>query len=260
MEIVFFIIAATASAVGAMSGIGGGVIIKPVMDALQVMSITSVNFLSGCTVLSMAAYSFFKNRNNAIELNYKVTAFLTVGASLGGFAGKSIFGYIHSGLAVIQSAKLLIINILVLIYILKKEKIISLNIVNHWVCILIGFTLGAISSFLGIGGGPMNIAVLYYFFSMTPKEAAKNSLFIILFSQMTSLVTTFVTKTVPPFDMTSMAVMCMGGIIGAEVGSDICRRMNNNALERFFLIVLYIIIFINMYNFFQSIRPWIATF
>ena len=95
---------------------------------------------------------------------------------------------------------------------------------------------------------------------MNPKEAAKNSLFIILFSQITSLCTTLITRTVPPFDVTTMVVMCVGGIMGAEIGSDFSKRMNNNALERFFLVVLYIIIFINMYNFFQSIRPWIATF
>ena len=122
-----------------------------------------------------------------------------------------------------------------------------------------GFVLGAVSSFLGIGGGPMNIAVLYYFFSMNPKEAAKNSLFIILFSQITSLCTTLITRTVPPFDVITMVVMCTGGIIGAEIGSYFSKRMDNNALERFFLIVLYIIIFINMYNFFQSVRPWIAA-
>ena len=259
MEIVFFLIAATASAIGAMSGIGGGVIIKPVMDALQVMDVASINFLSGGTVLTMATYSFFKNRNNAIELNYKVTIFLTIGASLGGVAGKFIFSYIDSGLAAIQSAKLLMINILVLLYFRKKEKITSLKILNHWACLAIGLTLGAVSSFLGIGGGPMNIAVLYYFFSMNSKEAAKNSLFIILFSQITSLSTTLIMRTVPVFGVKTMIVMCVGGILGAEVGSDISKRMDNRALEKFFLTVLYIIILINFYNLLQIVWPWTAT-
>ncbi|MEI3183290.1 MAG: sulfite exporter TauE/SafE family protein [Lachnospiraceae bacterium] len=38
------------------------------------------------------------------------------------------------------------------------------------------------SSFLGIGGGPINLVVLLYFFSMDTKAAAQNSLYIILFS------------------------------------------------------------------------------
>ena len=58
-----------------------------------------------------------------------------------------------------------------------------------------------ISAFLGIGGGPLNIAILYYFFSMPPKVIVKNSLFIILFSQAASFMTTIITHTVPPFDI-----------------------------------------------------------
>ena len=43
-----------ASAIGAIAGIGGGVIIRPVLDSFHVMAAT-VSFLSGCTVLSMSA-------------------------------------------------------------------------------------------------------------------------------------------------------------------------------------------------------------
>lgn len=254
MQIVFFMIATTASTIGAMSGIGGGIIIKPVMDALQVMDIASINFLSGCTVLTMATYSFIKNRNDEIKLNYKITSYITIGASVGGYVGKIFFDRIDSGLAVIQSANLLILNVFVLLYILNKKKIISLNIVNPWMCLATGLALGTVSSFLGIGGGPINIAVLYYFFSMNSKEAAKNSLFIILFSQTTSLCTTLATKTVPAFDTTAMIVMCAGGILGAHTGSSISRKMDSLSLERFFLSVLCALILINFYNLAQSIQ------
>ena len=68
MEIVFFIVAATASAIGAMSGIGGGVIIKPVMDALQVMDISSINFLSGWLLSErMIIWGFNRNAVNAVR-------------------------------------------------------------------------------------------------------------------------------------------------------------------------------------------------
>ena len=43
-------------------------------------------------------------------------------------------------------------------------------------------TLGILSSFLGIGGGPINLVVLFFFFSMDTKTAAQNSLYTILFS------------------------------------------------------------------------------
>ena len=55
--ILVFLICFFASIVGAICGIGGGVIIKPVLDAFGIMSVSAISFLSGCTVLSMTTYS-----------------------------------------------------------------------------------------------------------------------------------------------------------------------------------------------------------
>lgn len=38
----------------------GAVIIKPVLDAVGVMSVSSISFLSGCTVLAMSVVSVYK--------------------------------------------------------------------------------------------------------------------------------------------------------------------------------------------------------
>ena len=46
--------------VGAICGIGGGVIIKPALDMLGSIDAATVSFLSGCTVLSMTAYSVIR--------------------------------------------------------------------------------------------------------------------------------------------------------------------------------------------------------
>ena len=60
MVIVFLLVSFLSSIVGAICGIGGGVIIKPVLDMLQLGSVSTINFLSGCTVLSMSLYSVSK--------------------------------------------------------------------------------------------------------------------------------------------------------------------------------------------------------
>ena len=60
--VVFFLICFFASIIGAICGIGGGVIIKPVLDALGVMDVATISFLSGCTVLSMTTYSVIKSK------------------------------------------------------------------------------------------------------------------------------------------------------------------------------------------------------
>ena len=60
--LVFLIVCFGASIVGAICGIGGGVIIKPVLDSFGVLDVTAISFLSGCTVLSMTTYSVLKNK------------------------------------------------------------------------------------------------------------------------------------------------------------------------------------------------------
>jgi len=59
--VVFFLVALGASAVGAICGIGGGVIIKPVLDLLHLETVPTISFLSGCTVLTMSCYSVGKS-------------------------------------------------------------------------------------------------------------------------------------------------------------------------------------------------------
>ncbi len=241
-------IALVASTIGAISGIGGGVIIKPVMDAFSGLDIEVINFLSGCTVLTMAVSSYIRGLKQELKINYRRSIPLALGASVGGIVGKTLFSMMSGNLALIQSSMLLVINIGVFIYILKKAKIKSLNVENIALCCIIGFMLGTVSSFLGIGGGPINIAVLYYFFSMSPKVTAKNSLFIILLSQITSLGTTFVTASVPDVSLPTLALMCTGGVVGAIVGGKIDKIMDDDITEKFFMVVLTLLILLNVYN------------
>lgn len=59
---ILFLIAISASVLGALTGIGGGVIVKPVVDAAGLLSSAAANFLCGCMVLSMSVVSLIRNR------------------------------------------------------------------------------------------------------------------------------------------------------------------------------------------------------
>lgn len=61
MVVLFFAVSFLASIAGAICGIGGGVIIKPVLDMFGLASVSTISFLSGCTVLAMSIYSVGKN-------------------------------------------------------------------------------------------------------------------------------------------------------------------------------------------------------
>ena len=95
--IIFFLVSFLSSIVGAICGIGGGVIIKPVLDMLQLESITTINFLSGCTVLSMSCYSVLRSlRSSDRQVDPQIGTPLALGAALGGLAGKEVFSAVAS--------------------------------------------------------------------------------------------------------------------------------------------------------------------
>ena len=176
-SILFFCVSFFASIAGAICGIGGGVIIKPVLDMLGLASVATISFLSGCTVLSAG--------DNRVD--FRTGTPLAIGAAVGGVVGKQLFSTIAgmfpnpNTVGVVQSICLAIITIGTFVYTLFKARIQGKHITNPTFCVIIGLVLGLMSSFLGIGGGPINLVVLFYFFSMETKTAAQNSLYIILF-------------------------------------------------------------------------------
>ena len=250
----YFLVCMLSSAIGAISGIGGGVIIKPVLDAVSTLEISAIHFLSGNVVLCMAVSTLLRSRKSGVRIDRSTSAFLAVGACLGGVLGKQLFelmrGLFNTAqfLSILQSALLLLINIVVFCYIGYKQKIHTLHISSAFFCCLIGLFMGTLSAFLGIGGGPINIAVLSFFFSMKPKEAAFNSIYVIVFSQAASLLGTLCRGAVPAISMLTLVVMCLGGVCGSIVGSNISKKLSDENVDRLFSILLIILILLNIYN------------
>ncbi len=105
----------------------------------------------------------------------------------------------QNAVGAVQAGCLALVTLGTFLYTLYKSRIRSHRVENMAACVVIGGFLGLMSSFLGIGGGPINLAVLFFFFGMDTKTAAQNSLYIILFSQIANLLTTIVTGSVPAF-------------------------------------------------------------
>lgn len=258
LYVIFLAVSFGASVVGAICGIGGGVLIKPLLDAFGVLSVSTISFLSGCTVLSMSCYSVVKAKMSGDSLvDMKTGTPLAIGAALGGVTGKMMFQYLTDMFAdkdqvgAIQAVCLLLITFGTMIYTIRKDKIKTHHVTNLAACIAIGLVLGICSSFLGIGGGPINLVVLFFFFSMDTKTAAQNSLYIILFSQITSLVNTLVTRTVPEFSVILLVLMVGGGILGGMAGRAINKKIDGSVVNRLFIGLMGVIMLICVYNIYQ---------
>jgi len=148
----------------------------------------------------------------------------------------------------IQAACLAAVTVGTLLYTLNKARIPTHRLQNKGACAAIGLALGCMSSFLGIGGGPINLVVLYFFFSMDTKTAAANSLYIILFSQLCSLLTTLLTNSVPDFRWTVLVLMAAGGLGGGILGRKLNRKMKGESVERLFIALMVVIICVSVFN------------
>ncbi|MFV0353393.1 MAG: sulfite exporter TauE/SafE family protein [Oscillospiraceae bacterium] len=255
MHILFFAVSLIASIAGSICGIGGGVIIKPTLDLFAFTSVEVVSFLSGCTVLAMSGYSVITAVVKKEHRVNKTTSLpLALGGAVGGLLGKHLFTMVRLAfnnsnvVGGVQSVCLALITLGALMYTLKRAGIKTHRVKNFFACVIIGLVLGAMSGFLGIGGGPINLVVLYFFFSEDTKTAAQNSLYIILFSQLASLIASIATKTVPPFEWTSLVLMVLGGVLGGFIGRQINKKISARTVEKLFVFLMVVIIGFSIYN------------
>ena len=247
MKILYFLVSFLTSLVGAICGIGGGVIIKPVLDSFALDSVSAISFLSGCTVLAMSCYSVLRNLQAKERIPYVSVIPLTIGGAAGGVLGKYLFNFIKQQsqnemlVGQLQAICLLIATLAVFWYMLLRSHVQVKNCQNRAVAVCIGCGLGVLSSFLGIGGGPINLIVLYYFFGMDTKKAAQCSLFVILFSQAASLVMSFLTNSIPAVSGISLVLMISGGLFGGMLGRTVSKKLPASAIDKLLLILLVVI-------------------
>ncbi|SFB10824.1 sulfite exporter TauE/SafE family protein [Clostridium frigidicarnis] len=253
MILVYFLIALLATIVGSMAGLGGGVIIKPLLDLLGNYDVSTISVLSSFTVFSMAVVSIIKQIRYKFKIEVRKTVLIGSGSILGGILGDSIMTLVLNNsselnIALIQNIILALLLFFVYIYMNNKDKYKSYRIENSLFCIVIGIFLGAIASFLSIGGGPINVCILTIFFSMGTKEAAVNSIVTIFFSQSSKLTKVVLTKGLAAYDLTMLPFMIIGGILGGIIGAKLNRMLSSKIILKVFNIVLLLLITLNVYN------------
>lgn len=274
------LIALLASFIGSISGIGGGIIIKPVLDLTGQLPLSTVNFMSGITVLTMSMVSLIRHfLNEAKEkqavkvgaltdtaevgpkINLPQVISICLGSVVGGLSGTKLFNLFLKQIenrqlfVLIQAILILMITVTVMLYQYNKKRIKSPNLKHFLANFICGLLLGLTSAFLGIGGGPLNVAVLAFFFGMTPKIAALSSHLIIFTSQIVSLITTLVENRVPEFDPTILACMMIAAVVASLVGRSIAAKMDESKTSAFFTAALWLILAVNLVN---VIRQWIV--
>ncbi|MFK4998842.1 TSUP family transporter [Bacillus sp. N9] len=88
VTIIYFLVGLLASTIGAIAGLGGGIIIKPVLDGIGTYDVATIGILSAATVFAMACVSLLKAARSGVKVNGKVSYLLAIGSISGGIIGK----------------------------------------------------------------------------------------------------------------------------------------------------------------------------
>lgn len=247
--LIYLLVALFATIVGAVAGLGGGVIIKPVLDMLGNYNIVTISVLSSATVLSMAAVTTFRQIKKGFKIT-KTAAVVTIGAILGGILGSMLFAVIKAKLdpdlvTIVQSAIIIALLVLCLGY----SKLPRFHIKSFIGQCSIGLFLGMMSSFLGIGGGPINVAILLVLLGLELRDAAKVSVFIILFSQTSGLIVKMLNGMFSQVeDFSMLLVMIPAAIAGGLIGSQLNIKLSESNISKVYKAAVILVIVICVYN------------
>ena len=252
--IVFFIVLFACS-LGSVSGIGGGIIIKPLMDAMGGFSAASVNAMSSITVLTMTTVSILKSRKkNSHGIDWRIVIFFTVGSMGGGVLGNYMlaafmdFAKNDAAITIVQSILQILLVVLVMLNEIFSKKIPHFKIKNPVLMMVIGGFLGIIAAFLSIGGGIFNRPLLIILLSMTSKTAVFTSLCIIFFAQASNVITMGLTTHFANVDPTIIPFMMVAAGLGGYIGGYISTHVNDKYFDRLFFITLVVILCLNTFN------------
>ncbi|MBO5858621.1 MAG: sulfite exporter TauE/SafE family protein [Clostridia bacterium] len=253
LEAIYSAVILAATSLGAFVGLGGGVIIKPVLDFIGKEPRMQVDFLSAMAVFTMSVVSTGKYLKKKQKYDIGIILFIAAGSIIGGYLGSAVMdfigGYVEQQIIrCVQAFTLAVLLAAVSVYVGKCSF--SFHIKNKASIMVVGLVLGFFASFLGIGGGPINVAVLTLFFSMSVKESAVYSVAIIFFSQLSKLITIFATAGFEPYahQCKTLIFILPAAVIGGIIGSSLNRKTDDKIIRKIFVAVMISLVALNIYN------------
>ncbi len=165
LYLIYALVIVVATSLGAVAGLGGGVIIKPLLDLVGYHDAATINLYSSVAVFVMCCVSLSKQLRAGFEFDRKMVLSVAIGSILGGVAGDKVFsaltGSFDSHLVkAVQAGVLAVVLGAIFVYTIKQDQMPSWHLTDPASIFAAGFALGALAVFLGIGGGPLNVAVL----------------------------------------------------------------------------------------------------
>lgn len=253
-DILYFLISIVATLLGSMTGAGGGVIMQPVISLMNQYGAATISILISFTLIGMGIVNVGGHIYKKTKIDFRFAALMVLGAVPGGVIGGDILDYIIANVGSnekvksIQNIILLIVMVISVIYMNNRDKIKGHHFKKPVVIVSLAFALGVISSFLDIGGGPLNVSVMIFFFSIAAKDSAIYSVILIIFAQCAKMVSFFITNGFNGYNLHVMPYMIIGGILGGYFGAALNKKLSEKTIVNIFNIIQVVVIITCLLN------------
>ena len=245
---VLIVVSVFAGMLGAMLGLGGGIIIIPMLTlgfGIPIQTAVATSLVAVIATSTGGAISYIRNNKTNIRLGMTLEVATSVGAIVAGF---TIAYFSKENLTLLFIVILLYTTIHMFFAAIKKssvgnketgteEQITDYKVKNMPLGLGLSFFAGLFSGYLGIGGGVVTVPTLSLFMGVPLKSATATSNFMIGVTAATGALIYFAKGNIMP-DIT-VAVM-VGVLIGANIGVKIGAKLKSNVLSYIFVVVLLI--------------------
>ncbi len=259
---VLFLVSIVAGFIGAMSGMGGGIILIPVLTlfGMDIKYAIAVSIVSVIATSSGSASAYVRDRIT----NLKVGMFLEMFTIVGALAGAAITLVSGRRILVILCG-IVLLSSWVALFRQRKEgwqRVAHQDVFSRWLELEgsyydralrqtivyqgarayfggpLMFGAGLIAGLLGIGAGALKVLIIDLAMGLPPKVSTTTSNLII---GVTALAGTSVYLAAGMIDPGLAAPVILGVVSGAFMGTRLLVRLSNQAVRRIFLGVLLVL-------------------
>lgn len=258
VEINIFFLLAIGLIVGFLSGllgIGGGVLLTPLLMMLGIPSLVAVASGLNQVVAVSVAGTYIHYRLGHVDL--KMGIFLLLGSTIGGGMGVQVVKKLNDldlaeeGIRILYIVVLGIIGLVMLgeslktiFFPRKKDREKKRKKSNHWRCkwplvlyfphagrkisfpllILLGLGIGVFSGIMGVGGGFILTPALIYLFKVPTVVAVGTGLFQIIFTSLWVTAQHIVINR--SVDLFLVVILFLSSTVGVQLGARLTKKIN----------------------------------
>ena len=251
MHIIYFAIVLAATLIGGIAGLGGGLFIRPILDFIDYHNALTISFFSSSAITVMAISNTIKKLKSGMEVKFKMALFIAFGAIIGGFFGNILLElttyHMPDENVKLLHAVLTILVVSLALFFTDRFKL-KTPLKNLIFASLIGLISGIMGTYLGLGGGIINIPFLMIFFGLSMKNATTNSIVIIFFAHSSRIITLGFTVSYAYFDLSFIVFIVIAALLGGFLGASAVKKMSDTTVKRFFQFSLIFVLLVNIIN------------